>query len=143
MALFNLNEKKILELQDTIGELEEKNSGLLKECQGYKQTIASFMDVKASYDDEKSKLVKKYEISLNQLKEQIEMEKKSVAKKVNMELSAIGIKTFIPEEISEEVTVSSPEQILKQFTSMEESPEKHAFFKKYEKVISQFVKKPN
>ena len=139
MDIFGKN--KTLELQGQIDDLTEQVGNLQKQCSDYQRTIAGFVNVKASYEEENNKLAKKYESSIAQLKQEIESEKKAVAKRVNMELSSIGVSQFIPEEISQEgFGTMSPEMICNKFISMEESAEKHEFFKKHEKVISQFLK---
>ncbi len=128
------------ELRDQIGELEARNLTLKEECAEYRRTITGFVNVKASYEAEKEKLMALHKNELTQLKQQIEIEKKSVAKKVNAELASIGVSQFVPEEISSGSPLQSPEAILEQFTSMPESPEKHEFFKLHEKIISKAMK---
>ena len=141
MALFDLNKKRVLELENQVDDLVSTNAKLLEDIANYKQTISSFVGVKTAYDAEKAKLMKKHESEVNQLKHQIESEKKSIARKVNAELSSIGVQRFFAEEISAEgVSNHSPESIVSQFTSMPESELKHEFFKVNEKVISAFLK---
>ena len=113
---------------------------LQDEIADYKKSMTSFSNQKMIYENEKSSLVSKYENSIAQLKQEIEIEKKSVAKRVNKELFRIGISDFIPEEISQESNMLSPEIALDKFASMQEGPEKHAFFKANEIIISKAMK---
>ncbi len=141
MGLFKKD--KSVELQSQIDDLLDENTNLKQECAGYKKTISAFVGVKTAYDEEKNKLMKSHENEVSKLKQQIELEKKSVAKKVNAELASIGIHQFVPEEISMDNLMLSPESLLEKFTSMPESPEKHEFFKLHEKEISKAMKIKN
>ncbi len=133
---------KSIELQSQLDDLVEQNFHLKEECQGYRRTISSFVDVKSKYEESEKQLVKKYEIQIGQLKKDLETEKKSVARKVNQKLLTIGVSTFLPEEISVANNFSE-EDIFKQFMKMSESPEKHEFFQKHEKAIDRAMKKSN
>ena len=64
---------RTIEMQESIEELQEENSNLQKKVQDYQKTISGFVGVKTSYEAEKNKLIKKYELELSQLKQQIEM----------------------------------------------------------------------
>ncbi len=144
LSVFKKNKASTADpLQSQMTKLQEHNISLQEECKELKKTISAFVGVKAAYEDEKNELVKEYESKFAMLKQQLELEKKSVAKKVNAELSTIGVQQFLSEEISDESTFISPEEIVKRFTSMAESPEKHEFFKKYEKTINLFTKQKN
>ena len=138
MALFD--RKKILELEDQIDDLVVTNSKLLEDVANYKKTISSFVGVKTAYEAEKAKLMKNHASEVSQLKQQMETEKKSIARRVNAELSSIGVSRFFAEEISVENVQHSAESIVTQFTSMSESPLKHEFFKQNEKVLSAYLK---
>jgi len=141
MALLNFNEKKITKLQKAIQKLEDEKLDLFDEIDEYKKTINSFVNTKTALENEKVKLTKKYENDLIQLNKEMELEKKSVAKKVNAELSKIGITEFLPDEVSGEMSQQDEAaKIVQQFKSMPESVEKHEFFNKYEKIISKFIK---
>lgn len=139
MGFFKKNET--LELQDTIGELQAHNESLVKQIQDYQRTISGFVDVKTKYEYEKMALTEKYNKELLQVKQQLEIEKKSVARKVNRELSRIGVPTFVAEEISINNQSLGPGEITEKWMTMPESKEKHEFFAKHEKVISQSIKK--
>lgn len=135
--MFGTNTKQLKQ------EIESKDALILQlqtELQDYRKSMTSFSNQKMEYEGEKTKLMDAHKAETQLLKQQIEMEKKSVAKKVNAELSAIGVSQFVPEEISLEGLMQSPESILERFTSMPESPEKHEFFKAHEKIISKAMK---
>jgi hypothetical protein len=125
-------------------ELASKDVVILQlqtELDDYRKSMTSFSKQKFAYEEEKTKLVSKYEGTITNLKQEIEFEKKSVARRVNSELASIGVNQFLPEEISmEQNDSSSPESILQQFTSMPENSAKHEFFKKHEAVISKAMK---
>lgn len=140
MGLFKKDNKVEVELQEQIDDLVEQNFNLKEECAGYRKTISGFVGVKTSYESEKAKLMKTHESEISKFKQQIEMEKKSVARKVNSELTSIGISQFVPEEISIDGLMQSPESILDKFTSMQESPEKHKFFEANKEMISKALK---
>ena len=135
--MFGTNTKQLKQ------EIESKDALILQlqtELQDYRKSMTSFSNQKMEYEGEKTKLMDAHKAETQLLKQQSEMEKKSVAKKVNAELSAIGVSQFVPEEISLEGLMQSPESILERFTSMPESPEKHEFFKAHEKIISKAMK---
>jgi hypothetical protein len=140
MGIFKKN--NTLELQDRIDELVEENTNLNKQCQSYQKTISSFMGVKASYDEAQKKLVESHISEVNLLKQEIELEKKSVARKVNTELASIGVSTenFLPEEISTTPKTLSNKVIWEQWHDMPAGPEKHKVFKEYQKEIDAHVK---
>jgi hypothetical protein len=141
MNFFKKNDT--LELQSQIDDLMEEKFNLIKEMKDYKKTISSFVDVKSVYESEKLKLMESHKQEIQTLKQSIESEKKSVARKVNQELAKIGIKQeFLAEEISPNgPDMTSPEMIRERWMIMPESPEKHEFFRKYEKIIGKSIKK--
>src|ERR1039458_2496878 len=124
-------------------ELASKDVVILQlqtELDDYRKSMTSFSKQKMAYEEEKTKLVSKYEGTITHLKQEIELKEKSVARRVNAELASIGVNQFVPEEISMESNQLSPELILEKFSSMKESPEKHEFFVKHENIISQAMK---
>ena len=124
-------------------ELASKDVVILQlqtELDDYRKSMTSFSKQKFAYEEEKTKLVSKYEGTITNLKQEIELKEKSVARRVNAELASIGVNQFLPEEISMEQNDSSPETILQQFTSMPENSAKHEFFKKHEAAISKAMK---
>lgn len=136
---FFKKDKKV-ELQIQLDELQEKNSVLIQECHGYKKTIASFVDVKSSYDEKEHKLIKQYEKQIAELNLSLEKEKKSVARKFNQALAKIGVTKFAPEEIVQsEQTPSSSKAIYDKFISMPEGVEKQKYASKHDKEISEFT----
>lgn len=139
MNFFKKNES--LELKSQIDDLMAEREVLQKQMKDYERTISSFMSVKSSYEDEKNKLMLAHKAELQSIKQALEIERKSVAKKVNQELAKIGVSEFVAEEISPESNSTSPDAIINKWLSMPESTEKHDFFKQYEKVISKATKK--
>jgi len=139
MAFFKKNET--IELQLQIDDLMAEKESLQKQCKDYQNTIAGFVDIKATYEDKTNKLMKQHESEVSQLKLSVELEKKSVAKKVNAELRRIGVSTFVAEEVSPEVNTGSPEMIFRKFESMKAgSKEALEFYTKYATVIDDYRK---
>src|SRR5271169_6174695 len=143
---------KSLELQGQIDDLMSNNSTLKEQCNEYQKTISSFPQLKMEYDNNMKQLKSQYEkekigyekmITDLRLKyeKEIEIEKKSVAKRVNKELFTIGISETIPEEISPESNMSSPQSVFDKFMSMKAgSKEAMEFYGKYSKVIDDYRK---
>ena len=124
-------------------ELASKDVVILQlqtELDDYRKSMTSFSKQKFAYEEEKTKLVSKYEGTITHLNQEIELKEKSVARRVNSELASIGVNQFLPEEIWMESNQLSPELILEKFSSMKGSPEKHEFFVKHENIISQAMK---
>lgn len=126
-------------------ELEISNQQLLNECADYKRTIENFPNLKSEYEakmltvkyDYENKiqdLMAKHAAEKKQIQSQIEFEKKSVNRKVNLALQSIGVNMFAPEQITDVRTNDS--DIIKTWQSMPNGPEKHEFFKSHEKIIS-------
>ncbi len=140
MNFFKKND--MIELQSKLDDVIAERDNLLSQMKDYQKTISTFVNVKSQYDSEKEKLMKAHKEEINTLKHSMECEKKSVARRVNIELAKIGIKQeFVAEEISPNTNNMSPDNIIDKWMTMDESPEKHEFFKKYEKIISKSVKK--
>jgi len=68
----------------------------------------------------------------------IAKEQKSVARKVNLELSRIGVKEFFAEEIS--TSDNTKNDVLTCWMNMPEGKEKHKFFSENEQKINQLTK---
>ena len=137
MSLFskNNNTVDIDKFERTIESLEQAKGDLIKELQDARRTIASFVDVKTVYEEENNKLILAHKQEIEQLKIQLESEKKSVAKKVNYELSKIGT-AFVNEEIMKETPTSSTDDIYKQFQNMKlGSVEANEFYVKNKDAI--------
>lgn len=124
MALFKKN-AEVETLTERISVLEESNSILREECEGYKRTISSFPGVKAQYDVDLTKVKTEYEGKMTTLKAEYEnkisqaaAEKKaiqvSVNKRVNAEIASMGIPlSDVPMEdnIAAGATVSAQEAL--------------------------------
>lgn len=132
-----------LELQGKLDELMSENERLSKQMLDYQDTITGFITVRSSYEENEKKLMLKHETEVKQLKQQIELTKNSVVKKVNSELAKIGVSTYMPEEISRDLTDNnSSEAIYKRFETMKiGSKEANEFYNKHQKTIDAFLKK--
>ena len=129
-----LSPKEIEQYRDRCNALEKSNRELLAEVEEYKNTISGFVDVKTKYESEMLSLKRDYEaktallqekhaIECKRLQDSMEMEKRSVNRKVNIALSSIGVNTFAPEQIAE-TNAAPSKNLYKQFLSMPNGKDK-------------------
>jgi ABC-type Fe3+-citrate transport system substrate-binding protein len=130
------NNKQLQALQNDNERLVKEIMSLRKDNSDYKQTISAFVGVKSGYENEVKILTEKYEKQIQKVNKELDAERRSVNRKVNKALADIGVNQFAPEEISEVKTKSS-NSIYSEFISMAEGPDKQAFWKENEKLLSQ------
>lgn len=131
----------LIDLQDRLDTLQDENISLKSECSDYRQTIASFVDVKASYDEQIRKLSELHNSQLVQLQQDLSKEKQSVNRRVNAQLASVGVKQFAVEEI--EPTPVAPEEILKQFNAMPSGIDKQNFYATNKAVLNKCINLEN
>jgi predicted ATP-dependent protease len=136
--MFKFNNKKelLLSLQEQNEELSSRLQQLNEECANYKRTISSFVGVKTGYENDLTNLKKAHAKELNSLKEEIQAENLSVAKRVNKALADIGVKEFASEEVSD--NTNTEKSVYDKFMSLS-GAEKTEFFQKNEATLTRML----
>ena len=139
MSLFDKGKtKQMIELQNQYDSLTHNYALLKQECTGYKQTISAFVGVKTGYEDEVQKIKQAHALETQNLKLELEKEKKAVARKVNKALADIGVREFAAEEISVNHTNDTPEAVYSKFMALK-GEEKAKFFKANETTLTKMA----
>ena len=135
--MFNSNAKKELAaLTEYNQQLNTELLTLREENANYKRTISAFVGVKSGFEAELDKSKKAFKQQVEELTKTVEVERASVAKKVNKALADIGVKEFAAEEITNSDT--SGKSIYNTFTSLN-GAEKTEYFKKNEAALSKML----
>jgi hypothetical protein len=103
-------------LQSQLKKSMDKIEMLVEENNEYKETIGSFINVKASYEQNLEKMAKDYDNKVKALQEALKATELSVNQKVNEALTCIGVSTFPNETIVAPST--SPTEKLETFQSL-------------------------
>jgi seryl-tRNA synthetase len=126
---------EITTLQEQLEDSNDRITTLAQENNSYKQTIASFMNVKASYEAEKEKMMKEHAAKVKVLEDKLVKTEKSVNQKVNEALTCIGVTTF-PAENTILGNSKSPAELMETFNSLS-GTEKTQFYQKHKAGLSQ------
>jgi hypothetical protein len=138
LSFFDNKERLIESLRTKNEQLENSNKLMLSEIRDYKKTINEYVDIKYEYDANLKKMAKDYSDKIFELNNQLESERKSVNRKVNLALANIGVgNSFFAEEI---VPTMSSNDIKETFNRMPEGKQKHEFYEKHKNVLTQNIK---
>ena len=132
-------DKRITDLEDSLFELQESNKHLMEQCADYKQTIAGFVEVKASFEQKEKNLIQDHKAKLTEMEKEIAEVRASVAREVNLRFASVGGTTFVPEEVSPDSHVKSEVGIYNHYLQLPDK-EKMAFYKEHSKTIDKLAK---
>jgi seryl-tRNA synthetase len=139
--LFQNNKQRIQELEASVETHLTTINELKKQCNDYQKTIAAYPLAKQEYEADLEKQRKEYEQALTDFNKKLKESELSVNRKVNEELTKIGVGTFCLESMVVGTNLTNDDEIYKKFMSLAGKPEQTTFYSQYSKEIERAMSK--
>ena len=132
-SLFDNKERLLESLQTKNEQLEKSNKLMVAEINDFKRIFNESVDMKYEYDEKVKTMAQEHLAKVNELNIKMELERKSVNRKVNLALANIGVDNdFFAEEI---IPTMTSDDLKDKFNKMPEGKLKHEFFEKNKNIL--------